>query len=64
MADRVEAAIRTATRAAWLVGGLLRDVVRSREDLIGENTLLRQQRIVAARAVKKPTVVAYERGLL
>jgi hypothetical protein len=55
MADRVEAAIRTAARPASLVGGLLRDVVRSRQELIAENTLLRQQLIVAARAVKKPS---------
>jgi hypothetical protein len=39
-------------------------VVRSREELIAENTLLRQQLIVAARAVKKPRFIAYERGLL
>jgi hypothetical protein len=63
-ADRVEATLRTAARPASLVGGLLRDVVRSREELIAENTLLRQQLIVAARTVKKPRFAACERGLL
>jgi putative transposase len=60
----MEAAMRTAARPASVVGGLLRDVVRSREELIAENTLLRQQLIVAARTVKKPRFTAHERGLL
>ena len=34
------------------------------EELIAENTLLRQQLIVAARTVKKPRFAAHERGLL
>ncbi len=56
--------MRTATRPVSVVGGLLRDVTRSREELIAENTLLRQQLIVAARTVKKPRFTAHERGLL
>jgi putative transposase len=62
--ERVEAAMRIAARPASVVGGLLRDVIRSREELIAENTLLRQQLLVAARAVKKPRFTGYERGLL
>jgi putative transposase len=63
-AERVEGALRTAARPASLAGGLLRDVVRSREDLIAENALLRQQLIVTARTVHKPRFTGYERGLL
>jgi hypothetical protein len=37
-----------------VIGGLVRDMVRSREELLAENTLLRQQLIVAARTVRKP----------
>jgi hypothetical protein len=62
--ERVEAAVLIAARPASVVGGLLRDVVRSREELIAENTLLRQQLLVAARTVKKPRFTRYERGLL
>ena len=47
-----------------LAGGLLRDLVRSREELIAENTLLRQQLLVAARSVKKPRFTGYEGTLL
>lgn len=64
IAERVEAAVRTATRPVSVVGGLLRDVTRSREELIAENTLLRQQLIVAARTVKKLRFTGHERGLL
>jgi putative transposase len=64
MAERAQKATQSGTRPASVVGGLLRDVVRSRGELIAENTLLRQQLTVAARAVKKPRFAAYERGLL
>jgi putative transposase len=63
-AERVEEAMQTAARPASVVGGLLWDAVRSREELMAENTLLRQQLIVAARTVKKPRFTTYERGLL
>jgi putative transposase len=46
------------------VRGLLRDVVRSRSELIAENALLRQQLIVAMRCAKKPRFAAHERGLI
>ncbi|HEX7668594.1 MAG TPA: hypothetical protein VF395_03380, partial [Polyangiaceae bacterium] len=48
-AQRVDAALRTATRPVSLIGGLLRDVTRSPEELLAENTALRQQLIVVAR---------------
>jgi putative transposase len=62
--ERVEAAMQSAARPASVVGGLLRDVVRSREELIAENALLRQQLLVAARTARKPRFTRYERGLL
>jgi transposase InsO family protein len=63
MAERAEEAMRTVTRPAPLVGGLVRDAVRSRDELIAENTLLRQQLLVAARTVKKSRFTRCERGL-
>jgi hypothetical protein len=42
-------------RAQSLVVGLAGDLTRSRAELLAENALLRQQLIVAARAVKRPT---------
>ncbi|HEX7669200.1 MAG TPA: hypothetical protein VF395_06450 [Polyangiaceae bacterium] len=64
IADRVDTSLRTATRPLSLVGGLLRDVTRSPEELVAENTALRQQLIVVARTVKKPMFAPHERGLL
>ena len=46
------------------MGGLIADVIRSRSDLVAENAMLRQQLIVASRAVKRPALRAHERGLL
>ena len=45
---------RAATRPAPMVVGLLRDATRSREELVAENILLRQQLIVAARPSRLP----------
>ena len=45
-----------------LLAGLVEDTFRSREELIAENALLRQQLIVAARAVTGPGFKAHERG--
>jgi hypothetical protein len=42
MAKRAEEAMRTIARPAPVVGGLVRDAVRSRDELIAENALLRQ----------------------
>jgi putative transposase len=62
------AALRQVSRPFPLVGrsvgGLIADVSRTRRELIAENALLRQQLIVASRAVKRPTFLGYERGLL
>jgi hypothetical protein len=64
IAERVDAALRTAMRPVSLVGGLLRDVTRSPEELLAENMALRQQLIVVARTVKRPKFASHERGLL
>ena len=61
---RIADVARAATRPAPVVVGLLRDVTRSREELVAENLLLRQQLIVAARASKRPKFAAHERGML
>ena len=64
VAVEIEAAVRAATRPAAMVVGLLFDATRSREELVAENALLRQQLIVAARAAERPKFAAYERGIL
>lgn len=64
LAERVDAALRTASRPVSLVGGLLRDLTRSPEEFLAENTALRQQLLVVARATKKPKFTPHERGLL
>ena len=42
----------------------MRDLTRSRDQLIAENALLRQQLIVASRKVKRPVFKPHERGLM
>ena len=64
LARRLSAAARAATRPAPIVAGLLVDATRSREELMAENALLRQQLIVAARAIGRPKFAAHERALL
>jgi hypothetical protein len=64
VADRIASAMRAATHRTPLVVGLLLDAARSREELVAENALLRQQLIVAARATEHPKFAAHERGLL
>jgi putative transposase len=61
---RAKRAIREALRPAPVAGGLLCDVFRSRDQLLAENALLRQQLLVASRKNKRPTFRAHERGLL
>jgi putative transposase len=61
---RVHSAVRAATRPTSLFVGLVEDAFRSREELIAENALLRQQLIVAARSVTRPSFKAHERGLM
>lgn len=47
-----------------LAGGLAADLVRSKQDLMLENALLRQQLLVLNRSVKRPARTATDRGLL
>ncbi len=61
---RVHSAVRAATRPTSLFVGLVQDAFRSRDELIAENALLRQQLIVAARSVTRPSLKAHERGLM
>ncbi len=44
--------------------GLAGDVFRSRQTLLAENALLRQQLIVAERHIKKPMLHRYERAIM
>jgi len=60
----IKFAFREATRPLPLVTGLAVDLTRSRKELLAENTLLRQQLIVASRKVKRPAFRSHERGLL
>ncbi len=62
--NRVRTAIRETTRPLPVLAGLVADVTRSREQLLLENALLRQQLIVASRKVKRPIFRAYERGFV
>lgn len=57
-------ALRNACRPSGVAGGLIADLTRSRAELLTENALLRQQLIVASRAVKRPAFRVHERGLL
>ncbi len=56
--------LHEAARPLPAVVGLLRDLTRSRNQLIAENALLRQQLIVASRKVKRPVFKSHERGLM
>jgi hypothetical protein len=47
-----------------LIGGTAADLLKSKQELIAENALLRQQLIVLKRHVKQPTLPPTERGLL
>ncbi len=57
-------ALRNASRPSGVAAGLVSDLTRSRSELIAENAFLRQQLIVASRAVKRPVFRGHERGLL
>ena len=50
----IKSAFREAARPLPLVAGFAADLTRSRRQLLAENTLLRQQLIVASRKVKRP----------
>ena len=62
--ERVRIAAREMTRPLPMAVGLAKDVLRSRRALVAENTLLRQQLIVASRTVKRPAFAPPERGLI
>ena len=47
-----------------IITGLVGDALRSRQELVAENMMLRQQLIVASRRVKQPRFRPHERGLL
>jgi Integrase core domain len=47
-----------------VVSGLVHDLFRSREELLAENALLRQQLIVSSRTVMQPKFRPLERGLV
>jgi hypothetical protein len=57
-------AVREALRPAPIAGGLLRDAFRSRDEVLAENALLRQQLLVASRKNKRPAFRGHERGLV
>ena len=56
--------LRDALRPWPVLGGFVADLRRSRDELIAENALLRQQLIVASRSVHRPVFRGHERGLL
>jgi transposase InsO family protein len=60
---RVATFVRTATRPADVVVGVLRDLPRSRGELVAENLLLRQQLIVASRTAVRPKFAVHDRWL-
>ena len=62
--ERARSAFREATRPLPLVTGLAVDLTRSRQELLAENALLRQQLIVASRKVKRPAFRPHERGVV
>jgi putative transposase len=47
-----------------IITGLVGDALRSRQELVAENMMLRQQLIVASRKADKPRFRPHERGLL
>jgi hypothetical protein len=61
---RLHSAVRTTTRPTSVFVGLVEGAFRSREELIAENALLRQQLIVTARSTARPRFKPHERGLM
>ncbi|HTB78881.1 MAG TPA: hypothetical protein VK762_36810, partial [Polyangiaceae bacterium] len=64
LAARAMRALWNGCRPSGVAGGFIADLTRSRAELLTENALLRQQLIVASRAIKRPTFRVHERGLL
>ena len=54
LVTRIRRVVSEAARPRQLAVGGLKDLTRSRSELIAENALLRQQLIVASRKVKRP----------
>jgi len=64
VAARAMRALGDACRPSGVASGFIADLTRSRAELVAENVLLRQQLIVASRAVKRPVLRTHERGLI
>jgi putative transposase len=64
LAARAMRALWNACRPTGVASGFIADLPRSRAELVTENALLRQQLIVASRAVKRPAFRVHERGLI
>ena len=60
----VRTAAHEALRPTPLVTGFFGDIFRTHDELIVENAALRQQLIVAHRAVQRPSFFPWERGLM
>jgi hypothetical protein len=60
----VRRAITPASGSAGVARGLLADLLRSKQELLVENSMLRQQFIVAARKLKRPQFRPRERLFL
>jgi putative transposase len=63
-AARAAARLRDIWRPLGVGGGFIADFTRSRSELVAENAMLRQQLIVASRAVKRPVLRTHERVLI
>ena len=55
--------VRPATAGSVVLGAAV-DLVRSKEELVAENALLRQQLIVLARSTRRPHLTGADRALL
>ncbi len=63
-ATATRTAVHEALRPAPMVTGLVTDLFRSRDELLAEKAMLRQQLIVAKRKVKQPAFRPLERCLI
>jgi hypothetical protein len=64
LVTRISTVLCEATRPCQLATGALKDLTRSRSELMAENALPRQQLMVASRKVKRPEFKPHVRGLL
>lgn len=62
--DRARQGLTEMFRPAGVVTGLVGDMCRTKDELLGENSVLRQQLILASRKVKQPMFRPLERGLM